>query len=95
MLAVGEAFSSTHPQTKEQTWDFRNVKYWGVTKKKGPVPKGQPIHEHHHAKNWESKIGHFFHFKGIVRKAEAEITAIGKYPLPGQLIVETPNKRNS
>jgi sorbitol-specific phosphotransferase system component IIA len=52
--------------------DWKNVRHWGLTKPNG---KGAV----HHAKNWAPpKEKHHLTFKGIVHKAEHEITSIGK-----------------
>jgi hypothetical protein len=53
--------------------DWKNVKHWGLTKQNGKAVV-------HHAKEWTPpKEHHHLSFKGIVRKAEHEITSIGKH----------------
>jgi len=52
--------------------DWKDVRHWGLTK-----PNGKGVV--HHAKEWTPpKEHHHLTFKGLVRKAEHEITAIGK-----------------
>jgi hypothetical protein len=57
---------------KAISMDWKNVKHWGLTKQNEKAVV-------HHAKNWTPlKEHHHLTFKGIVRKAEHEITSIGK-----------------
>jgi hypothetical protein len=82
VLAVGEVASGPEGALVEKVGekvgekivnsDWKNVRHWGLTKREGKAVV-------HHAKDWTPpKEHHRLTFKGIVRKAEHEITSIGK-----------------